>query len=127
MWMHRISGALITLATLIYGIVGYVKLMKVKDDVHAPMGIAVTATVTLLAISGVMARSRLNRAEENQSRILCFKLIHKVLAYIMLVTSQITIFFGIYSYTHNRSIDTVLHYVSISIFVILFAILEIWH
>lgn len=45
----------------------------------------------------------------------------------MLVTSQVTIFFGIYSYTHNRDIDTVLHYVSITLFFSLFAILEIWH
>lgn len=45
----------------------------------------------------------------------------------MLVMSQITIFFGIYSYTHNRDIDTVLHYVSITLFIVLFGTLEFFH
>ncbi len=55
------------------------------------------------------------------------KMIHKVFAYIMLATSQITIFFGIYSYTHNRAIETTLHYVSLFLFITLFLILEAWH
>ena len=45
----------------------------------------------------------------------------------MLITSQITIFFGIYSYTHNRNIETVLHYISLSLFIFLFLALELWH
>ena len=59
--------------------------------------------------------------------MLCVKLVHKIFAYIMLITSQITIFFGIYSYTSNRGIDTILHYVSITLFAVLWAALEIWH
>ena len=55
------------------------------------------------------------------------KFIHKIFAYVMLVTSQVTIFFGIYSYTHNRSIETILHYVSISLFFCLWALLELSH
>lgn len=55
--------------------------------------------------------------------ILC----RQVFAYLMLVVSQVTIFFGIYSYTHNRNIETVLHYISITLFFALFAILETWH
>ena len=65
MWLHRVSGAVVLATTLLYGIVGYVKLMFVKDDVHAPMGIAVTAVILLLVVSGVIARSRLVRAEQN--------------------------------------------------------------
>ena len=45
----------------------------------------------------------------------------------MLLTSQITICFGIYSYTHNRNIETGLYYASITLFLGLWAILEIWH
>ena len=45
----------------------------------------------------------------------------------MIITSQITIFFGIYSYTFNRNIDTVLHYVSVANFFFLFAIFEFFH
>ena len=65
MWLHRVSGMVVLVTTLLYGIVGYVKLMLVKDDVHAPMGIAVTSVVFLLAITGVVTRLRLLRGEGN--------------------------------------------------------------
>ena len=45
----------------------------------------------------------------------------------MLFMSQLTIFFGIYSYTHNRDIDTVLHYLSLGLFLVAFAVLELFH
>mmetsp|Transcript_14914 Transcript_14914/g.20212 ORF Transcript_14914/g.20212 Transcript_14914/m.20212 type:complete len:172 (+) Transcript_14914:377-892(+) len=45
----------------------------------------------------------------------------------MLFTSQVTIFFGIYSYASNRAIETVLHYVSFGFFVVLLAAMEVWH
>ena len=101
--------------------------MKVKDDVHAPMGIAVTSVVLILAITGVVTRLRLLRGEANQNKLLCIKMVHKVFAYFMLLTSQITIFFGIYSYTHNRGIETTLHFASLFLFVALACILEAWH
>ena len=78
MWMHRISGSIILAATLLYGGYGYLKLKFVKDDVHAPMGITVTCVILFLAISGVVARSRLNRAVENQETQLRIKEFHKV-------------------------------------------------
>ena len=45
----------------------------------------------------------------------------------MLLVSQITIFFGIYSYTTNHQIHTVLHYVAISFFFAVSIILETNH
>ena len=66
MWAHRISGSVVLITTLLYGIIGFVKMnMTVKNDVHAPMGVAVTSLISFLAISGVVARSCLNRAEKN--------------------------------------------------------------
>ena len=127
MWLHRVSGSVVLFTTLLYGVVGFAKLMMVKDDVHAPMGIAVTCIVLFLTMSGVYARSRLVRAEQDQQKMLRAKWCHKIFAYIMLVMTQITIFFGIYSYTHNRDIDTVLHYLSIGLFVVLLGALELWH
>jgi len=73
MWLHRVSGAVVLITTLLYGIVGFVKLMAVKDDVHAPMGILVTAVILLLVVSGVMARSRLVRATDDQQKMLIAK------------------------------------------------------
>ena len=45
----------------------------------------------------------------------------------MLFVSQITIFFGIYSYTTNHQINTVLHYIAISLFFATAVILETNH
>ena len=78
LWVHKISGAVITMSTLIYGIVGYVKLMFIKDDVHAPMGVTVTALIAVLGISGLAARYSLSNSTENQGRVLACKLFHKV-------------------------------------------------
>ena len=101
--------------------------MKVVNDVHAPMGIVVTCIITLLAVSGVIARSRLIRANEDQQKMLIAKKIHKGFAYLMLITSQVTISAGIYSYTHNRDIETILYYLSIALFFFLFLVFEVSH
>ena len=63
--LHRLSGAVVLFTTLLYGITGFVKLMSVKDDVHAPMGISVTIIVLFLVVSGVWARMRLTRAKND--------------------------------------------------------------
>ena len=77
-WLHQVSGAIVLSSTLLYGIVGFVKLMKVVDDVHAPMGIAVTVLSLILAISGYMAWSSLDKSTDNQSRMLNSRNIHRV-------------------------------------------------
>ena len=45
----------------------------------------------------------------------------------MIFMSQVTICFGIHSYTFNRNIETVLYYVTAAIFVFLFALMETLH
>ena len=66
MWMHRVSGMVVTATTLFYGLYGYFKLRFVKDDVHAPMGLTVVGLISFIALSGVIARWRLEVSEENQ-------------------------------------------------------------
>ena len=78
LWMHRLSGVFILVTTLFYGLFGIYKLQKVVHDPHAYLGITVTALVLFIAVSGVVARSRLNRAQENQSAMLKFKKCHIV-------------------------------------------------
>ena len=78
MLLHRVSGTIVLTTTLIYGLVGYFKLMFVKDDVHAPMGLTVTGLIFFLAISGVVARVKLVKTQQGQNKMHCFKLIHKV-------------------------------------------------
>lgn len=127
MWMHRVSGTVLLVTTLLYGLTAIIKLKFIKDDVHAPMGVAVTALILFIVISGVIARVKLVKAEQGQQKMLCYKLAHKVLAYSMLVVTQITIFFGIYSYSTNHGFSTILNYLSLAMFVGIFAGLEVWH
>lgn len=41
--------------------------------------------------------------------------------------TQVTVAFGIYSYTHNHEIESILYYLSPVLFICLFAGLEAWH
>ena len=88
MWWHRVSGTVVFATTALYGITALVKMKwAVKDDVHAPMGITVTAVILFLTVSGVVARSRLNRATSGQEKVLKFKMFHKAFGYAMLILS----------------------------------------
>jgi NADH:ubiquinone oxidoreductase subunit H len=78
MWLHRLIGVIILTSTLFYGGYGYWKLTTIYHDGHAYLGLFVTATIFFLVMSGVVARSRLNRAEEDQRKMLAFKKAHKV-------------------------------------------------
>ena len=54
--IHAFSGLIVLFTTLIYGIVGLIKMnFVIKDDFHAPMGIFVLLMVSILAMSGVKA------------------------------------------------------------------------
>jgi hypothetical protein len=77
-FIHRSSGILITIATLFYGIYGIWKLKKVTPDIHAPMGIFTTFVVLFLAISGLVAQSRLLSGTSNSAALLRYKNFHKV-------------------------------------------------
>ena len=52
-WLHAISGSIVLSSTLGYGIYGLIKIGKIKDDIHGPMGIVATALTLLLAITGL--------------------------------------------------------------------------
>ena len=63
------------------------------------MGLIVTILILPFVLSGVLARSRLVRSTENQEKALSFKRFHKYAGWFMIIVTQITIAFGIYSYT----------------------------
>ena len=79
------------------------------------MGLIVTILILPFVLSGVLARSRLVSSTENQEKALSFKRFHKYAGWFMIIVTQITIAFGIYSYTHNRDIETILYWVSLAI------------
>ena len=56
MWLHKIGATFILSSTLFYGIYGYLRLGRIFDDTHGPLGLIVTSLVTFLFISGVYTR-----------------------------------------------------------------------
>lgn len=59
--------------------------------------------------------------------MLMFKIVHKVVSYIVLIFAQVTVSAGIYSYCNNRNIDTNLHKIQIALFFGTLLLLEVWH
>ena len=128
LWMHRVSGAVALAATLFYaGYALYTIGFPLHDDVHAPMGFTVLCSIFFIVISGVIARSRLNRATSNQAKIMIFKKFHRFAGYLMILTAQVTVFFGIYSYSVNHEFETILYWLSAGFFLVVWFLLEIRH
>lgn len=91
------------------------------------MGLVTTCVVLLLAASGIIARSRLNRATQNTSQMLSFKKLHKVFGWIMILVGYVTVSAGIYSYHYNRQLSLHLVWLNVSLFAATVFILECWH
>lgn len=67
MWLHWIGAVFIYFTTLFYGIYGYLKIGRIFEDVHGPLGVVITILVTFIFLSGVITRKLLQRDErENQ-------------------------------------------------------------
>ena len=103
MLWHRISGATVLAATLYYAgralkMIGF----PLKQDVHAPMGFAVLCIILIIVLSGVLARSRLNRAKSEMAKVHNFKKAHMSMGYFMIIVANLTVSFGIYSYSVNH-------------------------
>jgi len=75
---------------------------KLKEDLHAPMGLATTCLVAVLAASGILAKQKLWRAQNNTKQMLCWKKFHKVFGWLMILVGTITVSAGIFSYHYNR-------------------------
>lgn len=55
MLVHKVSGSFIVCSTLFYGVYGYLRLEKIQDDVHAPLGILFTILSIFIPLSGFVA------------------------------------------------------------------------
>ena len=128
LWWHRVSGLTLLVATLYFaGRALYMIGFPLKDDVHAPIGFAVLLAILFITISGVVARSRLNRATSGMAAVHKFKSTHRVLGYLMLIVANLTVSFGIYSYSVNHGFSTNLYWFSFLFFALLWLVLEIRH
>jgi hypothetical protein len=53
--VHRISGSIVTVITLFYGLFGIIKIGSVGASLHAKFGIVVFSLIFFLALSGKYA------------------------------------------------------------------------
>jgi hypothetical protein len=119
MWMHRIGAIFILSATLFYGIYGFLRLGKVFDDIHGPLGLLITSLVSIIFISGLLARLSLQHSHST-----LMKKAHIWFGYLMVILGQVTVCYGITSYYYNRQSTTKLPYFVILTFCAIVAMLE---
>ena len=98
MWIHRISGSVILLTTLIYASYALYKFDRF-EAFHVELGIYTLVGVSVPVFSGILARSRLTRADSNSKCLRNCKNAHKVFGYLILILGNTTVTFGIYDYT----------------------------
>ena len=99
MWIHRICGTGTMLATLYHGTSAWKGVgWKVIQNYHSLFAFPVLFAVFLVAVGGVATRSRLRRAVWNTPQALKFKTIHRMFAYLILITGCFAIMSGLYYY-----------------------------
>ena len=83
MWIHRITGTIILLMTLIMGFLG-IKHMSwtITNDLHSVMGFIVLLLIFFITVGGVFTRSMMNRIKWNTALILKIKTGHRVRSYL---------------------------------------------
>ena len=86
MWVHRISGGIIVVITLIYAIYAFGFLgWNVINNAHSYFVFPILALVLIVAILGVITRSLLRRTQWNTKTAIVMKRVHWVFAYLIIV------------------------------------------
>lgn len=81
MWVHRISGSIIWLLTLVMGFMAISRAnWEVTYSPHNILGFCITLLVTLLVLGGVFTRSMMNRLKWRTHLILKIKTGHRVIS-----------------------------------------------
>ena len=102
MLIHRISGTLITLLTLLFG--GYEVYYKIKsggfrlNSLHDYFAFPLFVLTVFIMLGGVIAKRRLDNSEWNTASTLMLKRGHKIGGAILLILSWIATSFGLYYY-----------------------------
>lgn len=111
MWLHRLGAFFILSSTLFYGGYALVKLKHIHWDVHGPLGTTMTILVSLIVLSGLITRNKMqNAVTKDYKSSIDFKRIHKFFGWFMISLGHITVCFGLYAYFRNRNMSTTLPY-----------------
>jgi glucan phosphoethanolaminetransferase (alkaline phosphatase superfamily) len=79
MWVHRISGFIIFLATFIMAMLTFKNDdWEIKSGYHPAIGLTIVITMSLLTIGGITARTVLEKSKWNTILALRIKLGHKI-------------------------------------------------
>lgn len=128
MWIHRLSGAIIVIITLIYAIYAWAFVgWNVFDNSHSYFVFPILFLVLIVAILGVVTRSLLRRTVWNTKTSLVVKRVHWVFAYLIIILGIGAIMTGIYYYRINpkHQSDIALEWIHLTIFVLALIILEV--
>jgi|LauGreDrversion4_2_1035121.scaffolds.fasta_scaffold224039_2 hypothetical protein len=129
MWIHRISGFVIFLATFIMAMFTFKQDdWEIKSGYHPAMGLTIVITMSLLTIGGITARLFLEKSRWNTVMALRIKLGHKLFGALVIFLAQITLVLGGIAYAdrgHSLAetlviIETVIFFVLVFAFEILF-------
>lgn len=128
MWIHRISGGIIVVITLIYALYAFGYLgWKVLDNGHSYFVFPVLALVLIVAILGVITRSMLRRSVWSTKSALVMKRVHWFFAYLIIILGIGAVMTGIYYYRINpkHESEIPLEWIHLTLFVLAITLLEV--
>ena len=97
-WIHRINGMLIIVITLTFAIWAWRKVGMIINNEHSYFVFPVLFLVVIVAAFGIASRSAMRRAVWNTKCALCIKNTHRVIAYLVLLSAFLAVYYGIYEY-----------------------------
>jgi hypothetical protein len=99
MWVHRINGMLIIVITLTFAIWAWNKLgWTILNNEHSYFVFPVLFLVLVVAALGIASRSCMRRTVWNTKKALCVKNIHRAVAYLVLLSAFLAVYYGILFY-----------------------------
>ena len=102
MWIHRIVGTFIMIATLYHGINAWKTVgWNIIKNLHSIFVFPILFSIFFIAMGGVFTRSRLRRSVWSTAQALRIKRAHKSFAYFIIYFGTFAIMTGLFYYRKN--------------------------
>jgi len=101
----------------------------IKNNPHSYFAFPVLFLVLFIGVFGIVTRSALQYSEWKTRVALRLKLTHKIIAYFVILTAAVAIFFGIQHYRRSpkHPFDLPLEWIHAAFFIAILALLETIH
>lgn len=129
MKLHIINGSLMLLITMIYGGLAIHKVGKISFELtHTAVGSIAFFVSIIVWLGGVGTLATMNTMNWNTKRLVMMKWVHKSAGILLLLFSQITLFYGakLYAGVHH-AVSYKLMWVSFAFWVCLILVCEVLH